>query len=231
MSEVKQVVLGKPVADATVEVRAQGIKPRLRGIPDIVAILFLLPLTVVMMVDAQPGVATLAAAIYGASIVLMFAVSATYHTPYWSKRVRHVWRALDHSMIYVFIAGSYTPACLLALPSPTGEIVLGIVWAGAAFGILKSFAWPNAPRVLNTSLYILMGWLIVPFVPTLFSALGLSSFLLLAAGGLSYTLGAVVYVRRKPNPWPQTFGYHEVFHLFVIGAAGCHLAAMWTLVS
>ena len=149
----------------------------------------------------------------------------------WPRPVRAILRGLDHSAIYVLIAASYTPPCLLILPSPYGGGLLVFVWTAAALGLVKSFVWPNAPRWLNTVVYVLFGWAILPFAPALMHGLGILSSSLIAGGGALYTLGAVIYGRRWPDPQPTVFGYHELFHIFVIAAAGCQYVAMWRLVT
>lgn len=206
-------------------------KPKLRGIPDVFATLFAVPAVATLIYHAQPGLPTLAATVYGVCLVMLFTVSATYHTFMWSVRTRSVLRACDHSMVYVLIAGSYTPFALLALPKDTGHVLLTVIWGFTAAGALKSFTWPTAPRWLNTSIYVFMGWLIVLYAPIIYKAIGAVGFEELAGGGVAYTLGAVIYARRWPNPFPQTFGYHEVFHVFVVVAGICHFTIIWNLVS
>lgn len=218
-------------AAAAASVRAQGVKPSLRGVPDVIATIIAVPAAALLMVFAQPGLATLSAVIYTICLVTLFATSATYHTPMWPVGIRKWWRALDHSAIYLFIAGSYTPACLLMLESGTGHTILTIIWSIAALGLAKSFLWPRAPRVLSTVVYLAMGWLIVPFLPAIYIAGGATVLVLWAIGGLSYSIGAIIYIKRWPNPWPATFGYHEVFHMFVIGAGAVHYAAFWRVIT
>jgi hemolysin III len=132
-------------------------------------------------------------------------------------------RRLDHSAIFLLIAGTYTPICLL-LPARSGHPLLAIVWGGAAAGVLQSVLWVRAPKPLVAGVYVLLGWAVVPVLPALRAALGGTSLALLAAGGAAYTLGAVVYALRRPDPFPRVFGYHEVFHALVILAAVCHFA-------
>jgi hemolysin III len=231
MHHVRAVAVGIPSSEAATRIRASNIKPALRGVPDVVATVLAVPAAALLIAFAASGAARLAGLVYGIGLVLLFATSATYHTPLWPRSVRTVMRTLDHSAIYVLIAASYTPPCLLVLPSPYGAGVLAIVWTAAGLGLLKSFTWPKAPRWLNTAVYILLGWAIVPLAPDMVHGLGLLSSLLIAAGGVLYTVGAVVYVRRWPDPRPTLFGYHELFHVFVIGAAACHYVAMWRLVT
>jgi len=207
-------------------IRVLGGKPRLRGIPDVVAVLAFVPLAAWLMASTAQGAATVAATIYGLSVILLFGVSATYHTPMWSRSIRDLWRRLDHSMIFVATAATYTPPCLLLLDAERGTRWLIITWSVAALGVLKCLLWPSAPRVLNTTLYIGFGWMALPLVGDFWTHGGPWFVGLVVLGGVVYSVGGVVYARRWPNPWPATFGYHEVFHLFVVAAAACHFAAM-----
>ncbi|RYF00833.1 MAG: hemolysin III [Oxalobacteraceae bacterium] len=207
------------------------VRPRFRGIPDVVAALAAVPAVALLIRRAHAGVCGTAASIYGTSLILLFATSAIYHAFYWPLHVRDILKRFDHAMVYVLIAGSYTPVALAALPPRPGLVLLSMVWAVALLGIVKSFVWTTAPRLLNTAIYIAMGWLVLPFLPSVYRGLGAFDMGLLATGGVVYTLGGLIYARRWPNPDPRTFGYHEVFHLFVIAAAACHFATMWKLLT
>ena len=211
------------------EVRFSGTKPLMRGWLDVAASLAAVPASASLIAFAQSGTSTLAATIYGTSLFLLFAVSASYHTPMWAPRTRAIWRTVDHSMIYVLIAGTYTPFCLAVFSAQLGVPLLIAIWVAAAAGWLKSFLWLNAPRILNTLIYIVLGWLAIPFFPELYHGLNASRFAVLIGGGLLYSLGGVIYARRYPNPIPTVFGYHEVFHLFVVGGAVCHFWVIWGL--
>jgi hemolysin III len=136
-------------------------------------------------------------------------------------------KRLDHSMIFVFIAGTYTPFSLLAMDKPTGYIVLGVVWGGALAGVALKMLWPHAPRWLGVPIYIVVGWVAVFVFPQLLHNAGVAAFVLLLVGGLLYTLGAVFYATRWPNPWPATFGHHEFFHACTVLAALSHYIAIW----
>src|SRR5205807_4474896 len=158
----------------------------------------------------RAGHATL---IYAAATVAMFAVSATYHRVQWKSAVaRTRMKRLDHSMIFVFIAGSYTPFARLAMPHDTGKLVLWIVWGGALAGILLKVCWPTAPRWVGVPLYLLLGWVAVWYTPTIIHIAGVAAMALLAVGGVLYSIGGLLYGLRWPDPWPKTFGYHEFFH-------------------
>ena len=164
-------------------------------------------------------------AIYGAALILLYLASTLYHLlPVSEHRLRHL-LMFDRVGIYLLIAGTYTPLCLL-LPERLGRVTLAIIWAGAAAGVLLSLAWVTAPKPLMAALYVLLGWVVVPVLPALGRALGAGGLALLMAGGLMYTVGAVVYARRRPDPFPTIFGFHEIFHLLVVAAAACHFAVV-----
>jgi hemolysin III len=205
--------------------------PRLRGWIHLycaVAAFFAGTALVVMswaVVSTQAGHATLA---YALAIVAMFAVSAIYHRVHWESVSARRWmRRLDHSMIFVFIAGTYTPFATLALPRATGEVVLAIVWGGALAGIALTLFWPSAPRWVGVTLYLLLGWVAVWYGGMILHEVGVAAAVLLAVGGALYSIGAVFYGLRWPDPWPTTFGYHELFHACTAVAAICQYIAMW----
>jgi hemolysin III len=185
------------------------------------------------LVTLAPSGARLAAVIYGAGLCLMLAASALYHRLKCTPRVRSLLCRIDHSAIYVFIAASYTPVALLVLEGATRWIVLGSVWAGALGGVALSVAWVTAPRVLFAISYVALGWVIVIAFPELTSRLDLTPILLFGAGGVLYSAGAAIYALRRPDPWPNTFGFHEIFHALVIAAAVTHFVAMagWVIPS
>jgi hemolysin III len=203
----------------------QGPKPLLRGVSHEVAAGFALAGWVTLVHSAPGPRAAAAAAVYGLALFAQFAISALYHRPRWDTRARLVMRRLDHAAIFMLIAGTYTPFCLL-LPPGTGGWLLALVWSGAVAGMILSVAWPMAPKWLMAALTVGLGWAIVPTLPALGAAIGAGGLLLLGAGGVAYTLGAVVYATRVPNPSPRVFGYHEVFHALVIVAAILHYAAV-----
>ena len=200
-------------------------KPLLRGVSHEIAAGVALAGWIVLALVAPPGRARLAANVYGATLLTLFLVSALYHRPTWRPRARLLMRRLDHSAIFLLIAGTYTPFCLL-LPPETGVTILRVVWGGALAGVLQSVLWVRAPKALSAAVYVLLGWVVVPVLPALRAALGAGGLALLAAGGAAYTLGAVVYAVGRPDPFPRVFGYHEVFHALVIAAAACHFAVV-----
>lgn len=211
------------------EATTAAVKPLLRGVShQAAAFVALLGWGAIAAVASTPTART-AAHVYAASLCALFAVSATYHRPTWSPRARAWMKRLDHSAIFVLIAGTYTPFCLL-LGGRRGAVLLAIVWSGAALGIARAFLWVRAPRVLVAALCVALGWVIVPVLPALRGSVGAGGLALLAAGGIAYTVGAAVYAFRRPSPWPRVFGYHEVFHALVIVAAACHFAVAFAAV-
>ena len=136
-------------------------------------------------------------------------------------------RRADHSMIFIFIAGSYTPFAVVAMPPTTGKLVLAIVWGGAIAGVALKMWWPSAPRWVGVPLYLLLGWVAIGFASTILQVAGVPAIVLLAAGGALYSVGAVLYALKWPDPWPETFGHHEFFHACTVAAAICHYIAIW----
>jgi hemolysin III len=174
------------------------------------------------------GAAALATSVYAATTLGLFGTSALYHRRTWrTKRSRAVMRRLDHSMIFLFIAGTYTPVAALAMDAGTARTVLTIVWIGAFAGVVLKTAWPHAPAWIGVPVYIALGWVAVFVIPALLVGGGMTALVLVLAGGLLYTVGAVFYAVRRPNPWPATFGYHEFFHAATVLAAICHHVAIW----
>jgi hemolysin III len=200
--------------------------PRLRGVTHAWALLGAVAGAVVLAALAPAGTARLAAIVYGTGLCALFAGSALYHRWRWSPRLRPLLRRIDHSTIFVFIASSYTPVALLVLEGSLRWVVLGVVWAGALAGVALSVAWITAPRVLVACAYVALGWVAVIATPQLVERLPTAPLVLLAAGGVLYSAGAAVYAAQRPDPWPRVFGFHELFHAFVVAAAATHYAAM-----
>lgn len=174
------------------------------------------------------GQAAAGTSIYVATVLGLFGVSALYHRKTWRSVGARTWmRRLDHSMIFLFIAGTYTPLAMLAMQPTTGALVLAIVWGGALGGVALKLAWPNGPRWVGVPVYVALGWVAVFVLPDLLENAGASVLVLLIVGGVLYTGGALFYAMRKPDPWPRTFGYHEFFHSAVSLAAVCHHVAIW----
>jgi hemolysin III len=182
---------------------------------------------IALVASAASARARLAAAIYAVSVAALFGSSALYHRVAWrSPGARRWMRRLDHSMIFVLIAGTYTPLALLALRGALASALLIAVWAGAAAGIVLKLVWIDAPERLVALLYVLLGWVGAAAAPEMFATLGAAPAALVATGGVLYTAGAVVYIRKRPDPVPAVFGYHEVFHVLVIAAAALQYAAI-----
>ena len=183
---------------------------------------------VVVAATTVGATAAIACSIYALTIVGLFGISATYHRHTWvSVRARTWMKRADHSMIFVFIAGTYTPLAFLAVPGTFGKVLLTIVWVGAAGGVALKMLFPHSPRWLGVPFYIGLGWVAVFAMPDILHAGGVAVLVLVIAGGLLYTIGAVFYGIRKPNIWPHTFGYHEMFHACVTLAALCHYIAIF----
>jgi hemolysin III len=212
---------------------AEEVIPRLRGLLHAHAAWVAAVAAIVLIALAPTAAARWAAVIYGAGMIALFSFSALYHRWHGNPRWKPWLRRLDHSTIYIFIAASYTPVGLLVLDGTVQTVVLASAWAGAALGVVLSLAWISAPRWLQAVTYLALGWVAVVALPQLAEKVGIAPFVLLAVGGGLYSLGAVVYALRRPNLWPRTFGFHEVFHTLVIAAAIVHFIAMagWVLPS
>jgi hemolysin III len=167
---------------------------------------------------------------YGLSMVALYAVSAVYHLGSWQGRRRNRLRAWDHANIFVLIAGTYTPLCVNVLSGWLRPAILVLIWTLAAIGVTYSVVTLTMPRWATTTLYLVIGWVALVPAPSLVRALPAPAVALLLGGGLCYTVGAVIYARRRPNPFPTVFGFHEVFHLFVIAGTITFLAVIWTWV-
>jgi hemolysin III len=171
--------------------------------------------------------AVVSVAVYAGTVLGLFGISALYHRVAWRSEVTRSWmRRLDHSMIFVFIAGTYTPVAVLSLDGVLPVVVLAIVWGGALAGVALKLVWITAPKGLVASVYVLLGWVGLALLPEVLRSAGVLPALLFVAGGVLYTAGAVVYVRRRPDPRPAVFGFHEIFHAFVIAAALAHFIAI-----
>jgi hemolysin III len=202
------------------------VKPRLRGVSHEYAFFVSIATGVALIAAASDARARLAASIYAGAVTALLGTSALYHRVTWRPNARRWMRRLDHSMIFVLIAGTYTPICLLALHGPLAHTVLVVVWAGALGGVLFKLLWIDAPKWVLATVYLALGWVSAAIFGQLPAALGWLGVAGLAAGGLLYTVGAVVYASGHPNPWPRVFGYHEVFHALVLAAAAMHYAVI-----
>ena len=203
-----------------------GPRPRLRGVSHRFAFYVAIAAGVVLVASARDGVAAATTAIYGVLLAGMFGVSATLHRADWGPRAFGWLRRADHAMIFAFIAGTYTPLCVLGVGGQAGTKLLVLAWSGAALGILRAVLWPHAPRLVTSLLYVAVGWVVLAYLPTVHAALDPIAFGAVVAGGVSYTIGAAVYASRWPDPWPTVFGYHEVFHALIIVGCACHFLAV-----
>jgi hemolysin III len=201
-------------------------KPRLRGVSHQMAAFVSLVLGVVLFALASTTSVRWAVLVYTLGLTAMYTTSALYHRGHWSDATRLRLRRLDHSMIMVAIAATYTPVAVAALDVGNARVLLSVVWSLAVVGVVLQMLWLHAPRWLVAVLYIAIGWTALAFSPTLWRDLGVISFSLLVVGGVVYSLGAVVYSTRRPDPAPAVFGYHEVFHALVIAAGLVFYAAI-----
>ncbi|MBM7115773.1 PAQR family membrane homeostasis protein TrhA [[Archangium] primigenium] len=213
MSSEGELSVGKAVA---------LVKPRLRGVLHHSAAQVAFGAGVVLVALSPTPRAAWASAIYAASTVILFAVSATYHRPTWRPRERALMRRLDHACISLIIAGTYTPMCMLALPRPVGDSLLAAIWATASLGMIQALFWAHAPKWVSATVYLLVGWTIVPYFGDVRAALSSGQLALLLGGGVLYSAGAAIYALRRPNPVPAVFGYHEVFHALTLAACALH---------
>ena len=206
------------------------VKPLLRGRLHLGALMLSIPAVIVLVVIAQGGVATTSAAIYGTTLVALFAVSSTYHRFDVGSRWCNVLRRMDHATIYLLIAGSYTPFAAVAIGGRLGFGLIVTVWALALLGVALKLRWFDRSHAIGGALYIGIGWLAVLAGPAMVHRMAFGTLLLLVLGGIAYTGGAVVLSTRRPNPFPRVFGYHEVWHSLTIAAAAMHFIAIASVV-
>jgi hemolysin III len=220
-------------ADVTPGVAIAALRPRLRGwLHAYAALISVITGTALVAVSAtaRGGASAATTSLYAVTATLLFGTSALYHRIDWRPRWHSVIKRLDHSMIFLFIAGTYTPIAAATLPARTRVVVLTVVWAGALLGVALHTAWPTAPRPLSIPCYLALGWVGVFVMPDLLHNGGVATLVLIAAGGLTYTLGGLIYGLKRPNPWPGTFGFHELFHACTLVAAICQYVAIWLAV-
>jgi hemolysin III len=202
------------------EAQTAPVKPLLRGVSHQVSFFVAIVATAVLVVRAGTSPASTAALVFGATLVLLFGTSACYHRISWTPAARQRMRRLDHAAIFMLIAGGYTPLFAL-VPSPSGgHGALAAIWIGAGVGVVKSLAWPHAPKWLTALLCVAIGWMVIFQVMGRTPTVGTTCIGLLVASGVTYSVGALVYASKRPDPWPRVFGYHEIFHLLVVVASG-----------
>jgi hemolysin III len=206
-------------------------KPRLRGVSHQWAFFVSLATGLVLILLAPNAEARVAAGVYSLSVCALFGTSALYHRINWRTLSARRWmRRLDHSMIFVLIAGTYTPFALLALDGRIATAILIVVWSGALAGVILQLVWVDAPRLLSAIVYLAMGWVALVAYPQMVDKVGITGTALVTAGGLLYSAGAIIYATKRPNPAPKVFGYHEVFHALVILAAALHYSVVALIV-
>ncbi|MCU1501650.1 MAG: rane protein hemolysin [Ilumatobacteraceae bacterium] len=212
---------------AVSESPSAAIKPLLRGWSHVVSFAVVGVIGLFMLAySTAPPRTRLTLVVYLLGTLAMFGVSALYHRGSWSDQARAVWKRLDHSTIFLAIAGAYTPISVACLDGGYRVAVLCAAWGGAVVGISLQWLPIHVPRALFTIVYVVVGWSMAVALPQLFDGIGAVGFALVLAGGVAYTVGAVVYALKRPDPWPQVFGFHEVFHLLTVIGAGLHLAAI-----
>ncbi len=205
-------------------------KPRMRGWLHTYAFFTALVAGIVLcsIAGTRPGTAPLiSTVIYSLTVCGLFGTSALYHRRVWSPTGYRIMRRLDHSMIFVFIAGTYTPFSVLLLHNEKAAVILSVVWVGALVGVAMKLVYPHAPRWLSAPLYVILGWVAVFVLPEILHQGGVTALVLMLAGGVVYTVGAIFYATRRPNPWPDTFGHHEFFHACTLVAALLHHIAVY----
>jgi hemolysin III len=206
-----------------VEIRT---RPRFRGVSHEWAFFASIGVGAALVIGASGARAVVSAAVFAASVALMFGASALYHRVWWTSAPRRrLFAKIDHAGIYLLIAGTYTPFGLIVLDGAWRWTILAIVWTGAFAAIVLKIVWGSAPKWVPATIGIGLGWVGVVAFPQLVE-IGIAGVVLLLAGGICYTAGAIVYARRRPDPVPHTFGYHEIFHLLVIAAAACQYVAI-----
>lgn len=205
-------------------------KPKLRGFFHQAAFFFSLGACGMLLSLAKNFNSLISVFIYSFGVVTLFGVSSLYHRRQWSPKNRQWMRRLDHAAIFIMIAGTGTPLCLLAISETGGKTLLVLIWGAAFLGVMQTLFWIKAPKYLSAILYLAMGWLAAPYISELKVALGNLSVSLVVIGGVIYSIGAVVYALKRPNPWPLIFGYHEIFHILTIVAAILHFIVIARLI-
>lgn len=205
-------------------------RPILRGHLHQAAFFTALGACILLVMKSTNAITLVASLVFSFGLLLLLATSSLYHRIYWKPPLYEVMKRIDHSAIFVLIAGTFTPICLLALPPEDGNRLLIIVWSTALVGILKSIFWVRSPKALSAIMYVVMGWLVLPYLGDLKDSLGILKIALLACGGVAYTVGALFYAFRRPNLFPNIFEHHELFHLFTIIGAAFHFSVIYALI-
>jgi hemolysin III len=206
-------------------------KPILRGYLHQEAFFISLGACALLIAKSTNQTSLIASLLYSFGLLSLFGVSAIYHRPHWQPKPRALLKRLDHSAIFLLIAGSFTPICLLALTPEKGQHLMIVIWSVAVAGVLQSVFWVKAPKWLTAVFYVAMGWLVLPYLSELRESLGLQNLILLAAGGAAYTVGAVFYAVKRPKLSPRVFGYHELFHALTIVGAALQFVVVYKLIN
>lgn len=207
------------------------IKPFLRGHFHQAAFFMGVGACLMLVSQASTLRSFIAALIYSLSVCILYGVSALYHRNDWKPRMRFWMKRFDHSAIFILISGTVTPVALLALPENTGRNLLLTTWGTSIIGIFQAFFWSQAPKWVRSLIYLCAGWIIIIFLPDFKTGLDEKNIALLVSGGIVYSVGAIVYAFKRPNPFPRIFGYHEIFHIFVIIATILHFLVVNHLVN
>lgn len=207
------------------------IRPLIRGYIHQAAFIIAIFACAILVYRSHGSQALLASLIYSTSLVGLYGISTFYHVHTWSRKNYLIMRRLDHAAIFVLIAGSATPICLLKLTGTAGWQLLSIFWLTAFIGVFMTTIWTHVPKWIRALFYVVMGWIGVIYFPEIKSALDTTNFHLLVAGGIVYTMGALVYAFKRPNPFPHIFGYHEIFHVFVVIASALHFYMNYNLIT
>ena len=207
------------------------MKPLMRGYIHQAAFFIALVACSLLIFKSHGPHALVSSIIYSLSLTGLYGISALYHCPMWSPRTYSLMKSIDHAAIFVLIAGSATPICLMGLKGELGLRCLSIIWILAIFGMIMAIFWDRQSKWFRAMLYVITGWIALPYLPQIKSALGTADLQLLLAGGVIYTLGALVYACKRPDPLPHVFGYHEIFHTLVVIASGFHFRVIYGLVT
>jgi hemolysin III len=217
---------GSPAGAGPVAELVAVVKPKLRGWLHLVMFPVAVIGGLVLIALSDPGAVRTASIVFTISAALLFGVSAVYHRGTWGPRASTLLKRMDHSNIYLIIAGTYTPFAVTLLPADQARLLLSVIWGGAIAGVLFRVFWVGAPRWLYTALYLALGWAAIFYVVPFWRTGGPLIGSLIAIGGLMYTAGGIIYGVKRPNPWPRWFGFHEIFHAFTLGGFLTHFAAV-----
>lgn len=205
------------------------MKPLIRGYIHTAAFFIALAACGMLLARSHGAHTLIPNLVYSISLIGLYGISALYHCPMWNRPAYLLIRRIDHAAIYALIAGTATPICLIGLKGKMGMELLIIMWVGAIVGMMIAIFWSHSPKWIRAIFYVILGWACIPFIPEIKSALGVYNMKLLINGGLIYSLGAVVYAFKHPDPFPRVLGYHEIFHILVVIASGFHFVVIYNL--